>query len=348
MKHIKKVILSFIIFMFVAIGQANATTMAFGYLSNTTNDESYNYLEVIFPNSFANSIENIFDVNIIKPLAIKKRLKRFKIKLKKNYKPFELPELTDRIKTDLFIYGTFTPLPDNQIKIVLNLYSRDSNKIFTFTNVGKMETEIFKLVDRITQVLLNFMDYQTYYQNAVLKPGSNIGIITNISGQELNSLYSEFMKKGYKISAIQGNSLNNEVNNNIIEKFKYIKTDENSFDMITDPRQIKFLLGTWSNKFYLKQLNDYRKIYRKYDLHYQTTKNNILTKLEQAYKGQINGLLIIGFNKTKRIAWVRCINLKEKNLILMKSNIRGNSIEDVANKIIKRLSKMDKKILNKK
>ena len=91
-------------------------------MNNITNSREFNYLEFIFPNSFANSVSAVFDVQIKKPLELEKDLGEQKKTLKKSYEYYELPDLLKDIKSDIFVYGSFEPMRDNQIKILLNIY----------------------------------------------------------------------------------------------------------------------------------------------------------------------------------------------------------------------------------
>ena len=94
MKFLKYFLLTF--FIITGILQINAISkpsMGFGYLANNSKDANYNYLETIFPNSFANSMRNIFDIEVKKPHSINEILKEDNLKLKKKYEPWELAEV---------------------------------------------------------------------------------------------------------------------------------------------------------------------------------------------------------------------------------------------------------------
>ena len=70
-----KIIISVIFILILSAIEINAKpTIAFGYMYNIRNERELNYLEFIFPNSFANSVKAIFDVNIKKPLEIENEL----------------------------------------------------------------------------------------------------------------------------------------------------------------------------------------------------------------------------------------------------------------------------------
>ncbi len=338
MKLFARFITAVILFFSVPLTLVEAApTMAFGYLANNSGDENFDYLETIFPNSFANSIKNIFDVNVIKPISVNKLLKKYKSKLEKNYRPYELPDLSEKINVDLFIYGNFTPLPGDRIKIVLHLYAENSKRIFTFTNIGKMETEIFRLVDRITNILINFMDSRRLYFTQKIKPGSRIGFFTNITANELNELYYPFLQKGYLVSYLQGNTHGDDINTGDMQIFENVTTRDNSYDIITDMRRVKFLMGTWAGKRYSEDMQFARKMFQRNDLYYQKTKDQAMERLYQTFNGKMDYILIVGFNKGRSKAWVRCINLKRKDLIWIESNIKGD-IREIGNKMIQRMS----------
>lgn len=314
-----------------------APTMAFGYLANNSGDENFDYLETIFPNSFANSIKNIFDVNVIKPISVNKLLKKYKLKLEKNYHPYQLPDLAEKTGVDLFIFGNFTPLPGDRIKIVLHLYAENSKRIFTFTNIGKMETEIFRLVDRITDILINFMDSSRLYLTKKIKPGSKIGFFTNLTADKLNELYLPFLQKGYRVSCLQGNTSGDDINAEDMRIFENITTRDNSYDIITDMRKVKFLMGTWAGPRYARDMQFARKLFQKNDLYYRKTKDRALDRLYKAFKGKMDYIVIVGFNDDYDVAWVRAIDIRRKDLIWIESNIKGD-IGEIGLKMIQRMS----------
>ncbi len=325
--------------LFAAGDRAAASpTMAFGYLANDSNDPDYEYLETIFPNSFANSIKNIFDVTVVKPAQINQRLEKYKTELSRSYRTYEVPEIMEKINTDFFIYGKFVPQPGNNILIVLNLYQRGSNMIFTFSNTGRMESEIFRLVDRITQILISLLDADELYKTEPVAARSRLAVITNLEGAELNALYAELAKGGFSISSVQGNTLYNHVDENMIEKFKYVYSENNSYDIITDRRKVQFLHGPWSGERYQAKVEEYKKIYMRYDMNYPETKKEILDTMSKTFNGSIDYLLIAGFAKNRGSAWVRCISMKNQNLMWMQSNISGWNVSSIGELITKSMS----------
>lgn len=319
--------------------------IAFGYLENVSSDQNYEYLEIIFPNSFASSISSTYTVDTVKPLELSERLKKkYNLELKKNYDQYELNELIKKCGSDLFIYGSFEPLPNDQIKMIINIYVASSKQIFTFTNIGRMETEIFKLVDRITAIVYDFFSYGNKYKQYPIKSNSNLAIITNLDGDELNVLYANFLKKKFDISAFQATSINNIVSNKDIEKFGYIQTKNNSYATISDWRKLNFYHGTWTNEKYIKHIYYEKEFFKKYDENFVATQEQILSQKLKETNSQADYLLIIGFSQDRKNAWIRCINLKSIDLVIMDSEInsKGESkdpIDNICNNIIISMSK---------
>jgi hypothetical protein len=309
--------------------------LAFGYLANLSKDGNYDYLETIFPNSLAGSIQNAFNVTVMKPNQINKKMDEYNLKLEKDYKPYELIGLTDKLSADYFIYGNFIILPREKIKININLYCHGVNTIFTFSNTGKMEAEIFKLVDRIVYILIDFISNENFFISGMMPKGSKIGIITNLDGADLNDLYCLFLANGYQIASIQANSLSYDLPANIIGCFKFISSSENSYEMISDPRKMKFLHGTWTGQRYYEKINYIKKIYRSYDLEYLDAKTGIIDELTAHH--QLDKILVIGFNSGRSSAWVRCIDIRTKDLVWMQSSISG-SLNEICMKMINKMS----------
>ena len=49
--------------------------------------------------------------------------------------------------------------------------------------------------------------------------------------------------------------------------------------------------------------------------------------------------MVIGFNKKRTSAWLRCINMKNMNLMWMQSNIKGGDVTAITEKVIKKMTK---------
>ena len=309
--------------------------MAFGYLVNRSNDPNYGYLETILPNAFASSMRNNIRSTVINPLQIGHMLQKRHLRFEKDYRPEELPELTAVLSADYFIYGNFTVLPGDSLKINLRLYCRDLNRILTFTTTGKMEIEIFRLVDRITKSITDFMGRDALFYTRVVPAGSRIGVLTNLSGYELNWLYHCLMAGGYKITGMQGNTLVNAVPDNMMDGFLQITGEENSYEMISDPTKLTSFPEPGIGPRFGKKIMDARDLYRLYDTDYIRTKFAVLDRLARYY--DITTLLIIRFNGMRNRAWVRCIDLRTRNLIWMQAGVTG-SIPDICSALIRRMT----------
>lgn len=343
MNFLKFIFAVFISFSFLSVASAGedgfkAGKIAFGFLSNKSDDPNYEYLETIFPNSFANSIQGIYKAEVLKPVQINEILKKKSLELKKDYEPYEAAELLENLDCDAFIYGSFVPMKNNTIRIVLSFYKKGSNRVFTFTNIGLMETEIFKLVDRITAVFVNFMSDETLYLSKKIAPGSRVGFVTNIDSEDLNALCSAFLSKGYRVSGIQANTVHGYLDEESIEHYKYITTRDNSFDLFTDRRKVKYYTGTWASEKYLESVKYSKQVYYLYDLNYLATKTDVISRLGAAYGSRIDALIIAGFDKKRKTAWVRCLDMNNIDLVWMQSGISGSSVEEIAFKMIEKMN----------
>ena len=106
--------------------------------------------------------------------------------------------------------------------------------------------------------------------------------------------------------------------------------------------------GTWAGKLHTERVNELRKIYKYYDEDAEENHKKIMNRLKNAYKNTIDTLLIIGFNKRRTRAWVRCYNLKNDDILWMQSNISGMSIKSICDKMIKEMNSRIKDIFDKK
>jgi hypothetical protein len=348
MKIFQKIFFTIFISAIFAIEAGAKPTIAFGYIYNIRNERELNYLEFILPNSFANSVSAVFDVNIKKPLDLENELSKSSKSLKKDYEFYELPELISDVRSDILIFGNFKSAPDNQIKIELNIYMKDQGEIFSFTNYGRMETQVSKIVDRISIIIINFMSDHNLYKVRKIMPGTKLAILTNLEGEEQNSLLIPFMEKGYPLVCFQNNEIHTAVKSPMIDKFSYIRTMKNSYDTVTDWRKTEFYYSTWTDERYNNRIKYLKDLYNKYDINYDVLKNDVLDKINDAYKKTIDVLIIIGFSDNRRTSWVRAIDIKGKELIWMQSNIKSDllSLDPIASNVDKIVEGMIAEPLN--
>lgn len=319
---------------------AQKPVVAFGYLTNETPDGSYSFIETIFPNAFARAIADRYDVDVMSPADCDNVLKKNKAELKKTYAYFELPELVDTIKARVFINGSYEVKDKKTFRISINVFTKGSNEVFTFTNVGKMESDVRRLVDRVGIIIMDFFE-KDHYRLADIPPGSRIGIITNLDNLELNCLYSAFLEKNYPVIALQGNHLKSYVGDESIEKFKYMRTARSSYTAITDWRKIVMRTGTWANTHHSHGIELVKKVYRIYDLGYAEMKDGALSRLREAFSDKLDYLMVIGFNSQRTSAWMRCVDLREKDLVWIKDDYRpdgGDPIIGISRKIVESLT----------
>lgn len=310
--------------------------VAFGYLSNETENAAFGFIEIIFPKSFAHSIANRYDVDVRDPLDVDALLKKSKESLKKSYNYAELPELTEKLKAQVFINGSYAVLPENKIRITLNVFTKGSNEVFTFTNTGRMETDISKLVDRASVIIMNFFE-EDRYRAVEIEPGTRLGILTNLDNLELNRLYGVFMKRNYGVMAFQGNHPGTYVGNGSIDAFKFMRTETTSYTAITDWRKIRLSTGTWSGPGQKNRVELVRRIYRVFDIGYPGMKSRTMDRLSDAYSGLMDYLLIIGFSRNRSTAWIRCIDVRERDMVWMQDDYRpgsGDPVTSIADQII--------------
>lgn len=312
-----------------------AKSIAVGNFVNISSKDNFKYLESILPTALASSLNTKFKIKIIKPKEIEKILKT---KLYENYTEKDLYNISSYIKAEYFVYGSFEPLQGNKVKTVIHIYKVSSSSIFTFTEVGFLEVEIFKLIDRISMQIKNLTDPAMIYKGENLQLNSRITVLTNIKGEDLNSLYFEIMDNGYKLNSFQGNTVNNHIGKEDIDKLYYISSEVASLRKIHDKNAIKLYYGTWSGKNHFKEIKEQQKIYKKYTFNYDSIDKNTFAAINKAAPGKIDYLFIIGFKKNKKEAWIRCVNLKTGNLIFSAATVSGSSVNDVTQKILASVS----------
>ncbi len=298
--------------------------VAFGFLANETAGGAYSFIETIFPNAFARAIADRYDVEVMPISDTDSVLKKNKDSLKKSYAYYELPELVDKLKAQLFINGSYEVRDGKTFRISVNVFTKGSNEVFTFTNIGKMESDVRRLVERVGVIIMDFFE-KDHYKLRDIPPSSRIGILTNLDNIELNCLYAAFLDKNYQVIAIQGNHLKSYLGNESIEKFKYLRTGRSSFASITDWRKITIHTGSWANMKHRRGIELVKKMYRIYDLGYAEMKDSALSRFRAAFSDKLDYLMIIGFNDRRTSAWMRCIDLREKDLVWIQDDYRSNA-----------------------
>ena len=319
--------------------KASAESAAFGFFINESRNESFDYLEKILPNSFASALKNKYNFDIIKPGQIPDLSADVNQGIKKEIiKEEDLYQVTDDIGADYFIYGSFRPLEDNKIKLTINIFKKGTTSVFQFQETGYLETEIFKLVDKIAVQIKNIASDSMIYKNDKIASKSKLAILTNIEGDDLNSLYYGFLTSGYKLSPIQGNEIYGIMDDKQIKKFYHFTGTNASYHFIHSRKDIELLHGTWSGVEYYKMLSENKKAYEQYSFNYPDTINEMLKKISAFNADAIDYIVVIGFDEDKTNAWIRCLNLKDNKLIITETGITGSSIDDITKNIIKSMT----------
>ncbi len=334
-KKITFVVPLFFAFAVLSYSDVQASTSAsVGYFNNKSNDTRLNYLEVVLPNSLNTALKQKFRIKSRSPRILAENLKKDDLLLKKQYSEIELPKLSESLDTDYFIYGDFEVAGKNMIKLEVNIYEVNSFRIFTFTDYGHLETEIFKFIDRVAAQINGIISDEKKYSGEVIKNNSAIGIITNLSGKDLNELYYGFMKQNYSVKNFQGNTLNNIISECTINNFYYMSSDYASYRLIARKEDVKMFYNVWTEKKQMDELLNLKRIYDKYAFNFTKTQNAFIDKINSIPNTKIDYLIIIGFDDDHETAWIRCINMSNKRLIYTQSEIESDTVSSITQKII--------------
>lgn len=325
MKRAALLIPALVLAALLAAAQSASADAAFGYLHNRSENGNYDYLETIFPNSFASSIASLHGITVLKPGIVEERLKKHGLALAKTYAPREVPQVAEKIGADFFIFGDFLPLPGNRIEIRLHICERKTREVFSFVNTGKMETEIFRLVERISGIVATYLQNDGLYKTRAVPPGARLALITNLSGEELNRLYLPFLEKGFPVLCAQNNDAVPAVDDSRFANFRYISTKTGSFEAPGEAAGPLFLHGPWNNTGFDREVEGTREFFRRFDSGYTETKGKTLEGFSKAFRNSVDVLLIVGFSENRRSSWVRAIDMKDRNLLWMRSNIAPDS-----------------------
>ncbi len=319
---LKNLILTVIIFFTAGDIFCSDVTFAFGYFKNNSKNKSYDYLEKVFSNSIVSSLAEK-EITLLRPADIENKLKNKNDKLLYEFSEKELAELSEIIECDYFMYGNFTPFDNDDVKIVINIYNYNTNELFTFETLGKLETEIFSLVDFLSTVIFNAAGEKVFFKNEVIPESSKFSIISNLEPTELNEMYSVFMDKNFSISVVQSNDLYNATGSDEMEFFYNIISSKNSLKKLKDAdlkKEVNFIYGSWNNESETNLIKEQNSIINFYYYDYPVSKQNALKSLSQNTKNK-DYLLLIFFNPSRTKAFVRCIDFKTGNLIWMERNI---------------------------
>lgn len=326
-----------LLFCIPALRLDAAGKLAFGYFINTTGNDEYDYLEEVLPKSIASAMRNRYNFQTMSPNKIQVLVERDTNALNKSERIIheeDLALLSESIPGDILIYGTFTPDDDtNRVKVKISVYQIGSDTLFTFEDTGELEMGIFKLVDKVAMQLKNYIDKHTAYKLEVIKKKSKVAILSNIEGDELNRCYYAFMTSGYRISAFHGNDIYSYIDDDSIEKFAKVETANASLGYITVRKQVQLLQGTWSGVKYNRELTSARDTYNRFAFNFTKSMDKVLASISGQDK-ELDYIIIIGFNDDHDTAWYRCIDIRNNRLMSFQYGIKGNTVDEVTQKII--------------
>ena len=332
------------VFFLVALLMAAGSTagaekprrMAFGYIANSSPSAEYDYLETILQRTISKTLSVIFKIPVQNPDQLNARLQKESLFIQREYLAHELPALVQKLETDIFIYGNFELQKGTMMKLTMNCYYYGSDMLFTFTHTDKIAADMSGLIDKSAAALANFMaDKNRIYTGKPLHGGSGVAILTNLTGGELNRLYAPFMAKGYRVAYFQGNTLGHIVEGDLLEPCSQIILRSSSYRKIERPKEAKNLSGSLN-------INDYndllKKIKKEHDDRFFDNSSEAFVRLQKTFGGKIDALILLGFDKGKKSAWLRCIDMRDITITCIRSGIEGKTIDDIAEKAITELT----------
>jgi hypothetical protein len=326
---------------------------AVSYFENKSKNSEYDYLSHILPNSLSDSIKTIVDVPVLKPIEIDELLvKSGKAGLRDKYDDFELNDIAKDIKDiDYFIYGYYNPRNDETIDVVIYIYNIYTKEIFSFSTTGRLETELFNLIDAITISFSTLITADKYYKNKDIPEKSNLAFITNLEGDNLNYFYEPFLEKGYSIFSVQSNELYSNLNeDNLQDNLLYNTLKTTSFEKARTNKLIHFKYSLYDGLISNSENIEIKKYVTKY--YYNYSKNHIesLKKIASIYKSKLDFIFIVIFDKSLKTAWLQCYDMRnfDVNMIWLQTGITGNgkkktAISCIADDITERMINDDKK-----
>ena len=310
--------------LLAAVPVHGSTVIGFGAFENRSDDRDFDYLSEILINSFAVSVETDFDITAKKPGELAPLIAKNGLTLKGSYGEKELFDVASAIPVNYFVYGSFRPVPENRIEMTVNIYNKDTGELFTFVNTGRMETEIFNLVDRLTGIFDGCFKEDFRFKSDTIPSKARIAFITNLDADELNEFYIEFMKQGYRICPVQGNDLSSPVRADRFDRLRHVALKEKSFQRIMSTDPLVFSLSQWEGKKEITAQRELKDIITRYVYRYPAEQEKVLKELSTQYRFNIDYLCVVGFDESRERAWIRGFDLThfDSSLIWLQSGIR--------------------------
>lgn len=299
--------------LFPSDAKSAGYSVAFGYFKNASNNSNYDYLDKLFPFSFATSMKKK-GIKAFKPLEFHSKDED---PTKIVYKESDYAKWCAKSGADFFITGDFTPYEERVI-LNIHIYNKFSNEIISFTQEGKLETELFNLVDKLTNTLSLIATTDYKYKKRPIRSG-RIGVITNVSGHELNALYIPLMEKGYNIAAIQCTDINNFYEPKSFHAFNEVFTVKSGIkNSPYSDEKVIFHYDTGENKNAVRDFKLVRNIINVYVANSAENVTKYAGKMSSSFGG-LDYLLIISFDFNTKKMYIRCVDIVQNEVVWIES-----------------------------
>lgn len=353
-----KTIAAMILILFGAGVPLFADTIAFGYFDNVSHNPEYEFLSTVLPNSLSSAVFAEYGFKALKPADVDAILvDKNNEKMKGSITVRDIPDLGRKIKkADFFVTGFFNPKDERTIEVTVSIYDITGNEFFTFSvtgpfsTSGKTSTEVFNLVDGITEAFNSFISQDQLYHESDILEKSSLAFITNLDPDELNSLYRPFMETGYSIIPLQLCETENHLADDVLlYKMKYLSLKKTSYQRAESETAQMYYYSPASGKAALMYQTTVKKMIVKYYTGFPEQTASSLKKLNDSCKSNIDYLFVIIFNPARTEAMIRVFDCRrfDQRLIWMQNRIAGSGsdsdkITDTAKTMLKRFIR-DKK-----
>ena len=346
MKHKLLIHLFITLTMLFIASYASATKVAFTRFTNLNGLADYEYLSKILPNSFASSLQGYFDVDIVSPDELTQTIIDTNLHIENGFNDYSFNRISNkRNDLDYIVSGDYTIDPEtSNITINVKSYICKTSETMYFKSKGKLETDIFNMVDSTSYILKNILDSNYYYKEAPIPYKSNIGFITNLEGEDLNSFYFPMLEKSISIVGIQSNELYSIINDGD-KNISYIQIKNNGIEQSRN-NIINLSYYNGGSGYLVSRNKIIKNLIVEYGYKYPQKLEDRLKELTSKYHFNIDYLFIVYFSKDRKQANVSCFNLQkfDANLIWMQRGIEpdgdySNDIMNLSNSILNEFPK---------
>jgi hypothetical protein len=328
----------------------SADTVAFGYFDNVSGNLEYEFLRTVLPNSLSSALAAEYDFDVIKPSDVDAILISNDFGTMNRLRtPAEIRDLGRKIKkADYIVTGSFRPKDENTIEISVGIHDLSGNENLSFmvtgpfSTTGTTSTEVFNLVDGLTDSFNSFITRDHLYQDADVYEKSSVAFITNLGPEEMNSLYRPFMESGYSIVPLQLCETENHLSDDILTyKLKYLAVKKTAFDGKDSDTPQMFYYSPAIGRPMLMYQDTMKKMTVQYYLKFPEQTAQSLKRLNDACRSNIDYLFLLIFRPDRKETMIRVFDCRrfDQKLIWMQDRIGGAGTEpdrvtDVAKNII--------------